>query len=161
MNKYTFFWKKDSIFSQWYPCNFNVNNINFNCAEQFMMYRKALLFQDKEAVKRILNSREPEEQKRIGQEVKGYRDDVWIPQREVIVYEGNYAKFTQNPELYMNLMLTQGTILVEASPKDTIWGIGLSADDPRAQDEKSWKGQNLLGKILTKLREDFIVKLKQ
>jgi ribA/ribD-fused uncharacterized protein len=154
MTSYTFFWRKESPFSQQYPSNFEVSGIRFNCAEQFMMYQKALLFGDNLTTEKILNSADPKEQKGFGREIRNYSDQVWTSEREKVVYDGSYAKFTQNENLYEFLMQTCGTTLVEASPVDSIWGIGLSADDPRALDEKTWNGQNLLGKILTKLRED-------
>ncbi|MEI7718357.1 MAG: NADAR family protein [archaeon] len=137
MTKYTFFWRKESPFSQQHPSNFQVQGVRFNCAEQFMMYQKALLFGDNSVMEKILNSVDPQEQKGFGREIRGYSDQVWIPEREQVVYNGNYAKFTQNDDLYKIFMQTSGTTLVEASPKDTIYGIGLSADDPRALDEKT------------------------
>jgi ribA/ribD-fused uncharacterized protein len=154
MTSYTFFWKKESPFSQQHLCNFKVSGVRFNCAEQFMMYQKAALFGDESTMEKILHELVPKEQKSLGRKVGGYIEDIWVSQREEIVYAGNHAKFTQNQNLYKFLMQTSGTTLVEASPTDTIWGIGMSAEDPLALDERNWNGQNLLGKILTKLRED-------
>lgn len=154
-NKYTFFWGKGSPFSQWHPCNFIVGETEFNCAEQYMMHQKALLFGDEKTGKKILRARDPGKQKHLGREVRRYDDKIWRAKRELIVYDGNHAKFIQNADLYKALMDTRGTVLVEASPSDSIWGIGLSAEDPRAKDEANWRGMNLLGKILTRLRDNF------
>ena len=152
MKSYTFFW--NGPFSQWCPSKFILNEITFNCAEQYMMYRKATLFGDNESAVGILKEPSPSDQKRMGRLVKGFQEETWLKHRETIVYRGNHAKFTQNRDLAENLMETAGTTIVEASPYDCIWGIGLAANDPRSFDERNWRGQNLLGKILTQLRRD-------
>ncbi len=156
MSQYTFFWKSHSPFSQWYLCNFVVDGIEFNCAEQYMMYKKAELFSDLETAKKILESTSPAKQKKLGRQVKGFDQQIWDQHCKQIVYEGNYAKFTQNPDLKEELLKTKGTILVEASPVDRIWGVGLSEEDPRILNPKEWRGRNYLGEILTKLREDLM-----
>lgn len=119
-----------------------------------MMYGKALLFEDPEVAAEILAADHPRKHKALGRKVRRFDAAIWNRERERIVRAGNHAKFTQNPELRELLLATRGTTLVEASPYDTIWGIGRAAADPRAQDPKQWKGQNLLGKILTALRDD-------
>jgi len=86
--------------------------------------------------------------------VKRFDDAAWKREREAIVLAGNRAKFTQDKDLLAQLLATRGTTLVEASPYDRIWGIGLAATDPKAQDPATWRGQNLLGKILTQLRDE-------
>ena len=122
-----------------------------------MMYNKALLFSDLKAAAAILGHSDPKIGKRLGRQVKNFDNLlVWAEHREEIVYAGNKYKFEQNPSLMRELMKTKGTTLVEASPFDRIWGIGLRATDPRAKIKKEWKGQNLLGLILTRLREDFM-----
>ena len=151
---FTFFWRTESPFSQWHPSPFVVDGISFNCAEQFMMYKKAKLFCDDETAEMILTATKPSIQKELGRAIKGYEDAEWLQNRERIVYEGNFHKFTQNENLRKALMNTGETTLVEASPVDTIWGIGLAADNPDASFPEKWKGLNLLGKILTELRED-------
>lgn len=151
---FTFFFSETSPFSQWYRAKFTVDGETFNCAEQFMMYCKALLFGDVECSRRIMLARHPRDQKSIGRQVRDFDESVWCDSREAIVYEGNHAKFTQNPDLLGILRATRGTTLVEASPYDRVWGIGLDASDPRARDPKQWRGLNLLGKILTQLRDD-------
>jgi len=151
---YTFFFTEASPFSQWYRSTFTVDGIAFNCAEQFMMHGKAKLFDDAETAAKILAADHPRQHKAHGRKVKPFDDAVWRREREAIVLAGSRAKFTQNAALLELLLATRGTTLVEASPYDKIWGIGLSAEDPRAQDPKSWRGQNLLGKILTQLRDE-------
>ncbi len=151
-DKYFFFWR--GPFSQWIPSKFTINNIKYSHAEQYMMHQKALLFGDNLTAKKILEATDPKEQKRLGRQVKGYDEKIWRENRERIVYDGNYAKFTQNKQSYNKLMNTGNKLLVEASPVDRIWGIGLAEDNPLAKDENTWQGLNLLGKILTKLRED-------
>ena len=153
---YTFFFTEASPFSQWYRCAFSAGGNTFNCAEQYMMHGKALLFDDHAMAAEILAADHPRQHKALGRKVKGFDDAMWKRERERIVHAGNHAKFTQNPELRELLLATKGTTLVEASPYDKIWGIGLAASDPRAQDAKQWKGQNLLGKILTTLRDELL-----
>lgn len=151
---YTLFWQSDSPFSQWHPCAFTVAGRAFTCAEQFMMHGKALLFGDAEVAAQILAAADPRAHKALGRKVRGFDDVRWKAAREAIVYAGNHAKFTQAPALRAALDATAGTTLVEASPMDRIWGIGLAASSPHATDPARWRGQNLLGKILTRLRDD-------
>lgn len=156
MSRFTFFFTEASPFSQWYRCSFTASEVTFNCAEQYMMHGKAVLFGDAEVAAQIIATAHPKQQKALGRKVKNFDDKVWKREREAIVLAGSRLKYTQNPELKELLLATAGTELVEASPYDRIWGIGLSAKDPRAQDPATWKGQNLLGKILTKLREELL-----
>jgi ribA/ribD-fused uncharacterized protein len=151
---YTFFFTEKSPFSQWYPCQFVGGGHSFNCAEQYMMHGKAVLFGDAETASKILAADHPRQHKAFGRQVRSFDDFVWKREREAIVMAGSRAKFTQNTELRDLLLATRGTTLVEASPYDRIWGIGLDATDPRALDPAAWRGQNLLGKILTALREE-------
>ena len=153
---YTFFYTEQSPFSQWHRCTFVVDGNTFNCAEQYMMYEKAKLFGDAYTAAKILAADHPKEHKALGRKVKNFDDDVWKRERERIVKEGNHAKFTQNEALLKELVKTRGTTLVEASPHDKIWGIGLAASDSRAQDPAKWLGRNLLGKILTELRDELL-----
>ena len=154
--QYTFFFRPEAPFSQWHPSRFEVGGNTFSCAEQFMMHGKALLFRDPEIAARILATAEPREHKALGRKVRGFDDAAWRRAREGIVYDGNRAKFTQSPALLEALLATRGTELVEASPFDRIWGIGLGADHPAASDPSKWRGQNLLGRILTRLRDELI-----
>ena len=154
MTAYTFFFTESSPFSQWYRCSFVVDGVTFNCAEQFMMHGKAKLFDDTEVAQKILAADHPRDHKALGRKVRHFDDGAWKRAREDIVLDGNRAKFTQNPELLDALLATKGTTLVEASPYDKIWGIGLAATDPRAHDSTQWKGRNLLGQLLTRLRDE-------
>ena len=151
---FTFFFTEASPFSQWYRSAFTVDGVTFNCAEQFMMHGKARLFDDAATAQLILAADHPRDHKALGRRVKRFDDAAWKREREAIVLAGNRAKFTQNPDLLAQLLATRGTTLVEASPYDRIWGIGLAASDPKAQDPATWRGQNLLGKILTRLRDE-------
>lgn len=154
MSAFTFFFTEASPFSNWYPCRFVVDGIEFNCTEQHMMHGKAMLFGDTDVAAEVLAAAHPREHKALGRKVKNFDDHVWRRERVRIVTAGNRAKFTQNPDLLAQLLATAGTTLVEASPYDKIWGIGLDAKDPRASDPAQWKGQNLLGKLLTELRDE-------
>lgn len=149
-DKYFFFYK--SALSQWHIVDFYVEGINFSCAEQYMMAKKALLFDDITSYTKIMNARHPREMQLLGRQVKFYKQDVWDKFKYEIVYNGNYARFSQSDDQYDLLMSTKGK-LVEASPVDRVWGIGLAKDDPLIKDEKNWKGQNLLGQILTAVRD--------
>jgi ribA/ribD-fused uncharacterized protein len=156
MEAFTFFWRTESPFSQWHPCSFAIDGIACNCAEQYMMYRKAMLFGDERIAARILKAKSPVEQKKLGRQVRNFDRIRWEQICKEVVYEANRAKFAQNQELLRQLLDTKGTTLVEASPYDTIWGVGLAEEDPAIRDRRKWKGTNWLGEILTKLREDFI-----
>lgn len=149
---FTFFW--NGVFSQWHLCTFVIDNVLYNCAEQFMMAEKARLFGDDHTLQDILTTHRPREQKALGRQVKNFDPVKWDQNAKLIVYRGNMAKFEQNIRLYNELMMTKGTILVEASPYDKIWGIGLGAEDPRALNRETWLGTNWLGEVLTTLRED-------
>lgn len=153
-NKFTLFWA--GPFSQWEYSPFVIGEVSYNCCEQYMMAQKALLFKDEEIYKQIMVTDSPNEQKALGRRIKGFDKDKWEAVCKQIVYEGNYAKFTQNDNLLKALMATKGTELVEASPEDKIWGIGLHETDPRARVRSKWLGTNWLGEILTRVREDLM-----
>lgn len=151
MNKYTFFWS--GPFSQWYKSDMVIDGVKFNCCEQYMMYRKALLFDDKEAITKIMKADDPYKQKRLGREVKNFNQKEWDEIARDVVYKANYAKFTQNEALKWKLINTFGTILVEASPFDKIWGIGLDEETASKTPEDEWPGTNWLGIEITKVRK--------
>jgi hypothetical protein len=155
-DKYVFFYKE--IFSQWYPCQFkDLDTLTtYNCAEQFMMHKKALYFNDLEIAEKIMATDNPREQKALGRLVKNYDDALWNKVKYKIVYNGNFLKFMQNQELLVGLLNTGNKLLVEASLKDKIWGIGMYEDTPGVEDSKNWKGENLLGKALTEVRNSFM-----
>lgn len=157
-DKYVFFWS--GIFSQWHKCKIKLGELEFNCAEQVMMYHKAQLFKDVETALKILKEKNPREQKALGRQVKNFHEGDWNLRARDYVYKGNWLKFKQNLDLYKQLMETGDRILVEASPKDKIWGIGLAEDNPNCLDESKWQGKNWLGEVLTKLRNDFREEVK-
>ncbi|ANF97356.1 NADAR family protein [Paenibacillus bovis] len=154
--KFTFFYRSESPFSQWYPAVFVVGEYTFDSAEQYMMYGKAMLFGDKEIADKIRSAKHPRQQKQLGRQVQHFDKKVWDEHARQIVYEGNHAKFTQNKELLEALLATKGTTLVEASPTDRIWGIGLAEEDPRVHNRSTWRGTNWLGEVLTELREQLL-----
>jgi len=154
MEKFTFFWQTASPFSQWFKADFTVDGVQYTSAEQYMMHQKALLFGDQQIADKIMKTRSASVQKKLGRQVTGFDQTIWESECQRIVYEGNQAKFTQNEDLLAALLATQGTTLVEASPDDRIWGVGLAEEDPRIRDRKTWRGTNWLGEILTRLREE-------
>ena len=147
------FWHPPSAFSKWTPSPFTVNLVEYSCAEQFMMASKARLFGDDMALSAILASDDPREQKRLGRQVRHFDHDLWQTECENTVLHGNLAKFSQNEEMRLALTRTGDRRLAEASPHDNMWGIGLSACDPRASFPDSWCGQTLLGQALEHARE--------
>ena len=142
-----------TCFSQWYPAPFTVEGVLYPTAEHWMMAGKARLFDDEEALQRILVAPDPKSAKAIGREVRGFDDARWKANARRLVTEGNVHKFSQNEELRDFLLSTGDDVLVEAAPRDQIWGIGLGADNPKARDPKQWRGQNLLGFALMDVRE--------
>ena len=162
-DKYVFFWRTNSPFSNWHasPFTTTIHRSNgpdlftFCCAEQWMMYQKAKLFNDNVMAERILGETDPRKIKLMGLDVMGFVQSDWDDNKERLVYAGLKLKFEQNKGCMEALMATGDKTLVEASPYDKIWGIGLGEDDPRVLDEKTWCGQNLLGKALTMLRDEF------
>lgn len=154
MEKFTFFWR--GPFSQWHHSPFEIQGIHYNCAEQFMMAAKARLFDDDVILARIMGSSDPREQKKLGRQVQGFVQKTWDGAARGLVETGSFAKFDQNPDLKEALLATTGTTLVEASPYDRIWGIGLMESDPRAQDRSTWLGTNWLGEVLTEVRDKML-----
>ena len=145
--------------SQWEESYFTIDGVEYNCCEQYMMAEKARLFEDEETLDMIMEAEDPLTQKKLGRVVSGYSDGVWqrdepngYPHCWNIVWRGNMAKFSQNNWLKRQLLATEGT-LVEASPNDRIWGIGLKASSPLARDRSSWPGLNWLGEVLTSVRQ--------
>lgn len=141
-----------SCLSQWHPSSFDLDGVSYPTAEQCMMAQKALLFGDEETVREILAAPNPRTAKKLGRSVHGFDEELWREHRLDIVRRGNEAKFSQNPDLLAFLLNTENHILVEASPFDRIWGIGLQADDPRAREPENWRGQNLFGFVLMEVR---------
>ncbi len=148
-----FFFREEDYLSQWFYSPFKIDNIQFLCCEQWMMYSKAILFNDHQSATLILKEKSPGMHKEIGRSVKGFKKDIWNKNKQHIVYQGNLAKFSQNSELKNMLLSTKKMILAEANPNDTIWGIGLSESVAKNKYPNQWRGKNLLGKILMKVRE--------
>ena len=139
--------------SNWYPSEFMHDGVRFSSMEQYMMYRKAVLFDDDEIASQILKTDDVAKIKALGRQVSGYNDTIWNGMRQIIIYEGLKAKFSQNKDL-MNLLLSTGdSMLAECAVRDTIWGIGLSMTDPDRLNIDKWKGQNLLGFALMMVRK--------
>jgi ribA/ribD-fused uncharacterized protein len=130
-----------------------IDGIRYSCCEQYMMHQKALLFRDLTTAAKIMNTSSPKLQNQLGREVINYNDIIWDSRRFDIVFKGNLAKFSQNELLKSELLNTGNRQFVEASPYDTIWGIGMGLDNPLINDPTKWKGLNLLGQVLNFVRD--------
>jgi len=159
---YLFFWghqpsRDGSIIktcmSQWWDSALEENSIVYKTAEHYMMAQKALLFNDKDIFEKIISKESPKDVKDLGRQIKHFDALVWDKQKYQIVKQGNYLKFSQNEPLKHFLIQTKNKILVEASPVDTIWGIGLTEDSPKAMNPAEWRGENLLGFALMEVRD--------
>ncbi|MES9990404.1 MAG: NADAR family protein [Candidatus Thiodiazotropha sp.] len=158
--KYLFFWGHQkpksgvskTCLSQWYDAAFELDGIKYQTAEHYMMAEKARLFGDMTSEEKVITAITPGEAKKIGRSVKGFDEALWLEKRFSIVVAANHGKFGQNNHLKEFLLGTNNRVLVEASPLDKIWGIGLAADDQRAENPNLWKGENLLGFALMEVR---------
>lgn len=163
--EYVFFWGHHSktgqvtkaCFSQWYPCTFEVDGITYNCAEQYMMAEKARVFSDEEVFSKILATSNPKDIKALGREVKNFDAKKWSAVSKDIVVKGNLHKFAQNMDLFQFLHDTGDKVLVEASPYDTIWGIGMQESETGITNPHNWKGLNQLGFALMEVRDDLMI----
>lgn len=159
--KYVFFWghtgKEEAVgkhcFSQWYPAPFTTDGTTYATAEHWMMAQKALLFDDKDIFERIVKTAKPAEVKELGRQVKNFIPVRWDEEKYRIVTEGNLHKFSQHEILKQYLLQTAPRVLVEASPVDKIWGIGMAQDHPNVNDPAQWQGENLLGFALMEVRD--------
>lgn len=140
--------------SQWYIKDFKENDLLFNCMEKYMMYNKALLFDDKDIANEILNNNQPKAIKELGRKVKNFNDELWDKMKYKIVFTGNYYKFSQNTDLRNFLLSTKNKVLVEASPYDKVWGIKMKYNDENIENPFCWKGENLLGFALMEARDE-------
>ncbi|HOW74988.1 MAG TPA: NADAR family protein [Candidatus Competibacteraceae bacterium] len=160
--KFAFFWGHQqskngitsSCFSQWYGVPFVVDGQRYPTAEHYMMAEKAALFSDTVTRVQVLQSPNPGAAKALGRQVRGFDETVWLENRFSIVVRANEAKFGQNAELRAFLKQTGSRVLVEASPVDRIWGIGLAQGDEKANNPNLWRGLNLLGFALMQVRDD-------
>lgn len=157
-DKYIFFW--GDFPSNWYPCHFTVEDngkkLDFFNSEQYFMWIKAKTFGDNEIADEIVKKgKNPKTAKALGRKVKNYDDAVWNEKRYQVMVDANMLKYSQSEELKEMLLNPElkGKHYIEASPYDKIWGVGLGENDPLVDDEKNWKGLNLLGKALDEVRE--------
>ena len=139
--------------SQWYYCYFEVDGVQYFTAEQYMMASKALLFGDHEVYQEIMAASNPHDYKKLGRKVRNFEPELWDSKKYETVVEGNKAKFSQNPDLKEFLLSTGDAILVEASPYDKIWGIGLDRETAMKGSVEQWQGENLLGCALMEVRD--------
>lgn len=144
--------------SNWYLSNFVIEEITFSSMEQYMMYKKAQLFNDTEIMQEILSTDNVGKIKMLGRSVQNYDETMWNGVRQIVVYEGLYAKFSQNENLREKLVATENDILAECAVSDCIWGIGLAMNDEKRFSIEEWRGCNLLGFTLMKVREKLIGK---
>ncbi len=151
-DRFIFFW--GGPFSQWTPSEFNIGTLTFTCCEQWMMYNKAKMFCDVEAAVRIMLTKDPSQQKAIGREVANFEDDTWMEEAYDIVVQGNRAKFGTIPMFNQILRDTEDKTIVEASPHDRRWGIGMREDAAGIEDPSNWRGQNLLGQAIMQVRDE-------
>jgi ribA/ribD-fused uncharacterized protein len=155
--KFTYFYASTNPFSQWYVrAPFFKYGIRFKTAENWMMWRKGMLFGADAALLADIIAADASDAKKIGRKIPNFNEDVWRVAAKPLVAEGNYAKFSQNPRELAILLATEGTTLVEASKHDCIWGIGLEASDPRAWKRETWLGTNWLGEVLTDMCDTFV-----
>ena len=145
--------EENGYLSNWCHSDFSVNGIDYSSMEQFMMYKKAVCFSDDVVAEEILKTDDVAKIKDWGRCVSGYNDNIWNGVRQIIVYEGLMAKFSQNPKLKEQLQATGNAVLAECAVRDCIWGIGLSMHDPKRLDLNQWRGQNLLGYTLMMVRD--------
>ena len=145
--------EENGYLSNWYLSKFTVDNITFSSMEQYMMYKKALCFEDKKIADKILATDDVAEIKAFGRLVANYNENYWNGVRQIIVFEGLIAKFSQNKDLKTKLKATENCILAECAVKDIIWGIGLSMEDPDRFNIYKWNGQNMLGYALMMVRK--------
>lgn len=145
--------EENGYLSNWYPSRFTINNISFSSMEQYMMYKKAVCFGDKNTADKILATDDVAKIKALGRLVANYNESHWNGVRQIVVFEGLLAKFSQNEDLKEQLEATKNCILAECAVKDRIWGIGLSMKDSNRFEIDKWNGQNLLGYALMMVRE--------
>ena len=145
--------EENGYLCNWYPSRFTADNENFSSMEQYMMYKKAVYFEDRKTADEILATDDAAKIKALGRLVTNYNESIWNGFRQIVVFEGLLAKFSQNEDLKKQLEATKNCILAECAVRDKIWGIGLSMKDPDRFEIEKWNGQNLLGYSLMMVRE--------
>ena len=145
--------EENGYLSNWYLCSFKDSENSYTSTEQYMMYKKAMLFNDLDIAKKIMATSSASKIKAFGRKVKNFNEEIWNDNKVNIVTEGNYLKFSQNESLKKQLLDTDDTTLAECAVKDIIWGIGLSMTSSLRFDKSNWRGENLLGKCLMTVRE--------
>lgn len=145
-----YFW--GSVFSNFAPVLFVIDFVAYTSVEQYFMSRKAAMFGDFETLGKIMKAEHPAEQKKLGREVKGFNGEIWDYWKYKVMIDGTLAKFTSSKHLTDTMLDTHDKVLVEASPTDLIWGVGLHYNDDKILDKDNWRGQNQLGKALMHIR---------
>ncbi len=146
--------EENGYLSNWYISKFTISGIEFSSVEQYMMYEKAIYFDDIDIASQIMNTEDVLKIKNLGRQVSGYNDTIWNGVRQIVVYEGLFAKFSQNKDLLNLLLKTDNYMIAECAVKDKIWGIGLSMSDPNRFNINKWTGKNLLGFTLIMIRSN-------
>jgi ribA/ribD-fused uncharacterized protein len=136
-----------------YSTSFHVD-ADYNSGQQFLSAQKALLFGDIESHNLIMSTSNPYEQWRYGRAIQNFDQTKWDMVAETIAYRGYFARFSQNPYSHKLLLKTQDKIIAEANPYDSIWGIGLDTKNKDCLDFNKWKGRNILGKVIMRVRSD-------
>jgi ribA/ribD-fused uncharacterized protein len=150
-----YFW--GTFLSNWIPNDLSIkfSGITFTNSEQLFMYLKAISFKDHETADMIIREGSyPKAAKELGRQVKNYDEKKWATQREYAMYTAVKAKFLSDQKLRQKLLDTYPKILVEGTPMDPVWGVMIHWKDDAILDERNWKGQNLLGKVLMKVRDE-------
>ena len=146
--------EENGYLSNWYLSDFKIDSIKFSSMEQYMMYKKAIVFNDNKIAKEILETTDVSKIKALGRQVSNYNDKYSNGASQIIIYKGLLEKFSQNKDLKKRLLNTGNDILAECAVQDKIWGIGLSMKDVNRWDMEKWRGENLLGFALMMVRED-------
>lgn len=145
--------EQNAVCSNWYPSKFVFKDVSFSSVEQYLMYQKAILFEDCVVATQIMDTDSPEKIKKLGRKVNGFREDKWASARWEIGYNGVFGKFSQDSKLREVLLKSNG-MFAECAVMDKIWGIGLSMNDPKRFNCSRWRGDNLLGNILAAVRDE-------
>ena len=153
---HVFFYGNKDPFSNFFKTRFTYDGLPFESSEQCFMYMKAKLFRDDAMASRIAAETAPAAAKALGRKVRGFQEAVWLGHRKRLMHVAVFSKFSQDHNLAMQLLLTGGKQLVEASPRDRIWGVGMAQSDPAIMDPKNWKGLNLLGQVLCDVRHELL-----